>query len=258
MAKKQRTLSYWSSKRKRTLPPPEFSVLFKKEQWRSTFGKRNRNVGSIRHSWSKSASWLPRLMKPFHLHKKSRTSSDENCFPQIYQFENRWWAYSHWCRNRWRCSEIFGEIVVKRKAYDPSAGNPWVTVEPMVPIGKEVIIGVWKDPQFGHLLMFGLWYLCRNFERRHVSESPYRTSRRDEHDWGKLTTQILKGARGEKPVDPNSIADIEKGESHRDRFSSNFRDGDQSSIVSQQEWWRASIRIVLLSSVYGSIVTQFP
>lgn len=105
--------------------------------------------------------------------------------------------------------KFFGEIVANAKAYDPSAEIHGVTVEPMVPIGKEVIIGVRKDPQFGHLLMFGLGGIYVEI----LKDVTFRVAPIERQEAMNMigeikAIQILKGARGEKPVDLNSIADI--------------------------------------------------
>ncbi|MCP3931149.1 MAG: CoA-binding protein, partial [Bacteroidetes bacterium] len=50
----------------------------------------------------------------------------------------------------------FGKIMDKAHDYDPDAILEGVLVQKMVPQGREVILGVSRDPQFGHAIMFGL------------------------------------------------------------------------------------------------------
>ncbi len=50
----------------------------------------------------------------------------------------------------------FADIMKNAAAYDPDAQIDGVLVQKMAPPGQEVILGVSKDPGFGHLLMFGL------------------------------------------------------------------------------------------------------
>lgn len=104
---------------------------------------------------------------------------------------------------------FFAEIVASAKIYDSSAEIHGVTVEPMIPIGKEVIIGVRKDPQFGHLLMFGLGGIYVEI-LKDVTFRVVPIGLKEAIDMiGEIKAiQILKGARGEKPVDLRSIAEI--------------------------------------------------
>ena len=52
--------------------------------------------------------------------------------------------------------EIFDELVSTARLKFPEAKISGVSVQPMITGGKEVIIGVSRDPQFGPLIMFGL------------------------------------------------------------------------------------------------------
>ncbi|MGI6596183.1 MAG: acetate--CoA ligase alpha subunit [Candidatus Ratteibacteria bacterium] len=50
----------------------------------------------------------------------------------------------------------FTEIISSAKKYKKNATIEGVQIQPLISGGTEVIVGVNKDPQFGHLLMFGL------------------------------------------------------------------------------------------------------
>jgi acetyltransferase len=52
--------------------------------------------------------------------------------------------------------DLFDLLTFRALRYVPDAEIWGVLVQEMVSKGKEVIIGVNKDPQFGHLMMFGL------------------------------------------------------------------------------------------------------
>lgn len=52
--------------------------------------------------------------------------------------------------------ESFREIIESAKRYKKDAIIEGVQIQPLISGGTEVIVGVNKDPQFGHLLMFGL------------------------------------------------------------------------------------------------------
>ena len=53
-------------------------------------------------------------------------------------------------------NKAYGEIMKSAAAYDPDAQIEGVLVQKMAPPGLEVILGVSKNPGFGHLIMFGL------------------------------------------------------------------------------------------------------
>ncbi|MBW6468443.1 MAG: acetate--CoA ligase family protein, partial [Coriobacteriia bacterium] len=52
--------------------------------------------------------------------------------------------------------EAYDEVLDRARAYAPDAVLEGVHIQQMVPSGREVIIGVDRDPVFGPLLMFGL------------------------------------------------------------------------------------------------------
>ncbi|MBI4834368.1 MAG: acetate--CoA ligase family protein [Planctomycetes bacterium] len=51
---------------------------------------------------------------------------------------------------------VFDEIIITAQSRVPSAQIEGVSIQKMVTGGKEIIIGMTRDPQFGPLLMFGL------------------------------------------------------------------------------------------------------
>ena len=59
-------------------------------------------------------------------------------------------------KNGEQARAAFGEIVASAKKYKPDATITGVQVQTQIEKATEVIIGVNKDPQFNHLLMFGL------------------------------------------------------------------------------------------------------
>jgi acyl-CoA synthetase (NDP forming) len=52
--------------------------------------------------------------------------------------------------------QAFDEIIRSAKAHHPDARIHGVSVQQMARSGREIIIGMSKDPQFGPLLMFGI------------------------------------------------------------------------------------------------------
>ena len=102
--------------------------------------------------------------------------------------------------------QAFQEIMAGAENYNPDAILDGVLVQKMAPAGKEVILGVSKDPVFGHAVMFGLGGLFvevykdvafrlppmgRNVARRMVKSI--------------RGYPILKGVRGQGPSDVEAI-----------------------------------------------------
>ncbi len=83
-----------------------------------------------------------------------------------------------------------------------------ILVQPMVPAGKEVILGMSRDPVFGPLLMFGLGGIYTEV-MRDVSfrVAPIRENMAIEMVHGTRAYRLLRGVRGEPPSDMNAIAD---------------------------------------------------
>ncbi|MBI5955361.1 MAG: acetate--CoA ligase family protein, partial [Chloroflexi bacterium] len=83
-----------------------------------------------------------------------------------------------------------------------------VSVQQMVPKGREVIIGMSRDPQFGPLLMFGMGGIYVEV----LKDVVFRVAPISRQEAMEMVQQIhsfplLKGVRGEKPADLASIAD---------------------------------------------------
>ena len=76
-------------------------------------------------------------------------------------------------------------------------------------IGKEIIIGVKKDPQFGYIIMFGLGGIFVEV----FKDVSFRISPIDKEDAKQMIEEIksykiLKGIRGEKSVNINGLIEI--------------------------------------------------
>lgn len=94
----------------------------------------------------------------------------------------------------------------------PGARIEGVTVQKMAESGIEVIVGAKLDPQFGHVVMFGLGgifvEICRDVSFRiiPVDEQMAREMVNEIKGSG-----ILKGARGQKPMDIDAIIHVITG-----------------------------------------------
>ncbi len=101
------------------------------------------------------------------------------------------------------------EIYNNARKYKDDVEIIGVLVAPMLKPGKEIIVGVTKDPQFGHALMFGLGGIFVEI----LKDVTFRIIPIEEKDaWEMIKNikgyPILTGARGEPPADLEAIVDI--------------------------------------------------
>ena len=95
-----------------------------------------------------------------------------------------------------------------RKAV-PGANIEGILVQQMAPPGHEIIVGLKKDAQFGHALMFGLGGIFVEVYR----DVSFRVIPVDRKEALGMISEIkgypiLKGIRGKKPADIDSIARV--------------------------------------------------
>ncbi|CAJ36198.1 acetate--CoA ligase alpha subunit [Methanocella arvoryzae] len=84
-----------------------------------------------------------------------------------------------------------------------------VLIQQMAVGGKEVILGVNRDPQFGPLIMFGLGGIYVEV----LKDVQFRVAPLSEHDalgmiYGIKAHQLLEGVRGEKPADIEKLVEF--------------------------------------------------
>lgn len=102
----------------------------------------------------------------------------------------------------------FEEVVSSTRRFMPSALIMGVTVDQMIPRGKEVILGMAKDPDFGPMLMFGLGGIYVEV----LKDVAFRIAPVNRHEAASMISeirayQLLRGVRGEEPSDISSIID---------------------------------------------------
>ncbi len=92
--------------------------------------------------------------------------------------------------------------------HQPDAAVDGILVEEMLD-GHEMIVGVSVDPEFGHVLMFGLGGIFVEV-LRDVNFRTIPVSERDARDLidEMESRPLLEGVRGEEPVDVDSIVDV--------------------------------------------------
>ncbi len=102
--------------------------------------------------------------------------------------------------------QAFEEIMTNVHDFNPKAAIDGILVQKMVPGGREVILGVNRDPRFGHAVMFGLGgifvevYKDVAFRLAPMARNVVRRMIRSIRGY-----PILKGLRGEKPADIEAI-----------------------------------------------------
>ena len=86
-----------------------------------------------------------------------------------------------------------------------------ILVRPMIPAGKEVILGINRDPVFGHMLMFGLGGIyVEAFKDVTFRIVPIRESAAGKMVRELKTSAVLEGLRGEAPSDIPAIEETLK------------------------------------------------
>lgn len=107
--------------------------------------------------------------------------------------------------------DTYNILLERATSHDPDATILGVQVEELVDIDEstETIVGVNRDPQFGHLLMFGLGGIfVQIFE-----DTSFRVAPVSEREAREMTTEIqaapmLRGARGRQPADIDGVVEI--------------------------------------------------
>jgi len=100
----------------------------------------------------------------------------------------------------------FFDITTRVRNILPAAHISGVMIQEMVPKGKEIIMGITKDPQFGHMIMFGLGGIYVEV-LKDISFRIVPLSREDAHDMLRETKTfpLLRGVRGEAEADIEAI-----------------------------------------------------
>lgn len=102
----------------------------------------------------------------------------------------------------------YEEIINRAYRYMPDADIWGVAVQEMVETGKEVILGVTKDPTFGHMLMFGLGGIYVEVLKDVVFRIAPLTRREAEEMVRSIRSfPLLAGVRGEKAADLDALVE---------------------------------------------------
>ncbi len=103
----------------------------------------------------------------------------------------------------------YNEIISRIMKAAPNANIEGILVQQMAPPGHEIIVGLKKDAQFGHALMFGLGGIFVEVYK----DVTFRVVPIDKSDALSMISEIkgypiLKGIRGRMPADIEAIARV--------------------------------------------------
>jgi len=100
----------------------------------------------------------------------------------------------------------FDEIMRKSRKAQPLAKIYGITVDKMVPRGREMIIGMSRDPQFGPMVMFGLGGIYVNYLKDVAFRLAPMNEREAQHMMEETKSySLLQGVRGETPADIDKL-----------------------------------------------------
>ncbi|HIP96000.1 MAG TPA: CoA-binding protein [Anaerolineae bacterium] len=104
--------------------------------------------------------------------------------------------------------DAFDLIIYRATRYMPDAQVWGCQVQEMVTGGREVIVGMNRDPQFGPLMMFGLGGIyVEALKDVTFRVAPFSRQEAQEMINGIRSIQLLRGVRGEPPADMEAIID---------------------------------------------------
>jgi acyl-CoA synthetase (NDP forming) len=112
-------------------------------------------------------------------------------------------------RNAAEVKKAYGEIMASVKTKFPDAKIEGVSVQSMARPGVEIIIGMFKDAQFGPVIMFGLGGIFVEV-LKDVSFRLIPIEKRDAEEMiGEIKGKaLLQGYRGQEPADIKSLVDV--------------------------------------------------
>jgi len=112
-------------------------------------------------------------------------------------------------KNSGEVKKAFNEIITNVKQHKPDAKINGVLVQNMAPSGREIIVGVTKDRQFGTLVMFGLGGIFVEVLKDVSFRLPPISKKEAMNMMGEIKGYpILKGIRGTEPADLDAVADV--------------------------------------------------
>jgi acetyltransferase len=104
--------------------------------------------------------------------------------------------------------QAYQDIVLRARRYMPDADIWGVAVQQMVEQGKEIILGVTKDPTFGHMIMLGLGGIyVEVLKDVQFGIAPITPTQAREMITNLRSYPLLAGVRGEEASDTDALVD---------------------------------------------------
>ncbi|MBN1423976.1 acetate--CoA ligase [Candidatus Fermentibacteria bacterium] len=104
--------------------------------------------------------------------------------------------------------QAYQDILLRARRYMPDADIWGVAVQEMVAKGKEIILGVTKDPTFGHMVMFGLGGIyVEVLKDVQFAIAPITPPQAREMITSLRSYPLLAGVRGEPPSDMEAMVE---------------------------------------------------
>ena len=104
--------------------------------------------------------------------------------------------------------QIYQDILIRARRYMPDADIWGIAVQEMVEKGKEIILGVTKDPTFGHMIMFGLGGIyVEVLKDVQFGLAPLTPGLAREMITELRSYPLFAGVRGEAPSDQDAMVD---------------------------------------------------
>jgi acetyltransferase len=111
-------------------------------------------------------------------------------------------------QNEKEARETYQDILIRARRFMPDADIWGVAVQEMVEPGKEIILGVTKDPTFGHMVMFGLGGIyVEVLKDVQFGIAPITPTQARDMITNLRSYPLLAGVRGEQASDMEAMAD---------------------------------------------------
>jgi acetyltransferase len=111
-------------------------------------------------------------------------------------------------QNEKQARQTYQDILIRARRYMPDADIWGIAIQQMVEKGKEIILGVTKDPTFGHMIMLGLGGIyVEVLKDVQFGIVPITPTQAREMITNLRSYPLLAGVRGEDPSDIEALMD---------------------------------------------------
>lgn len=144
--------------------------------------------------------------------------------------------------------KAYDDIMENARAYKPDAQIDGVLVQKMVPPGEEVILGVSREPDFGHLIMFGLGGIYVEL----FKNVTFRLAPIGRNNARRMITsikgfEILTGFRGKPPADIEKIEKLLVGLSNMVTDNPRIRELDINPLLVHEKGRGATVADIIIA-----------